>query len=233
MSISRTRYGNNLSYRYDHFGTVEPVRERLSGRGRHNGSANDLLRGLPNLPGSRSFTTAIPFVGYAAVRHRQPPDSAIHAASAAARFRSTGAIRLAGCHSELKRDLNARVNDWHPFALYRPSTVSPEDLKRQNGFVADDMPLGDVSLDTHDDDVQRGKDTVDGAGFLGTFRGEDTARQKMNAGGKDGYNSTSPTDGFAHHASAHDACPLLALASPNTRANVAALMRAAIAFTYS
>ncbi|MEM5373414.1 enterotoxin A family protein, partial [Paraburkholderia azotifigens] len=27
----------------------------------------------------------------------------------------------------------------------------------------------------------------DGAGFLGTFRGEDTARQKMDAGGKDGY----------------------------------------------
>ncbi|MEM5372584.1 enterotoxin A family protein, partial [Paraburkholderia azotifigens] len=90
-------------------------------------------------------------------------------------------------HSELKRDLNARVNDRHPFALYRPSTVSPEDLKRQNGFVADDMPVGDVSLDMYDDDVQRGKDNVDGAGFLGTFRGEDTARQKMNAGGKDGY----------------------------------------------
>ncbi|MEM5373356.1 enterotoxin A family protein, partial [Paraburkholderia azotifigens] len=90
-------------------------------------------------------------------------------------------------HTELKRDTHSPNDDRHPFALYRPSTVSPEDLKRQNGFAADDMPVGDVSLDTHDDDVQRGKDNVDGAGFLGTFRGEDTARQKMDAGGKDGY----------------------------------------------
>jgi hypothetical protein len=59
-------------------------------------------------------------------------------------------------HTELKRGVKNPDGDQHPFALYRPSTISPEELKQNDGFSADDdIPLKDVNLSIHALDVKR------------------------------------------------------------------------------
>ncbi|MEX3931953.1 enterotoxin A family protein [Paraburkholderia phymatum] len=92
-------------------------------------------------------------------------------------------------HTEFRRGVKNPDADQQPFALYRPSTISPEELKQNDGFSADDdIPLNDANLSIHALDVKHNKDNVDGAGYLGTFRAEDTAMKKLDSGGKkDGY----------------------------------------------
>lgn len=80
---------------------------------------------------------------------------------------------------ELKRSVDGENHDRQPFALYRPSTMSPDELKKQAGFSVTDTPLNDISLDMHDYDVQHGRGNVDGAGYLGTFRDKETANRSL------------------------------------------------------
>ncbi|MBN3752052.1 heat-labile enterotoxin A chain [Paraburkholderia sp. Tr-20389] len=103
-----------------------------------------------------------------------------------------------GRHTDLRRSVrDPSVRDpsvrnsfasRQPFALYRPSSIPPEEVKKQFGFDAGNTPLGNVNLEMHDYHVRYGKGNVDGAGYLGTFRDEDTATQKLASGNqKDGY----------------------------------------------
>jgi hypothetical protein len=83
----------------------------------------------------------------------------------------------------LKRSIHHPFATLHPHALYRPSAVSPGELKTAGGFTAEDTPLRNVNLDYHDFELQRNPKATDGAGYLGTFRSVGVATQKMPDGG--------------------------------------------------
>ncbi|EIF29826.1 Heat-labile enterotoxin alpha chain [Burkholderia sp. Ch1-1] len=82
-------------------------------------------------------------------------------------------------------ELKKRSTDTQSGGLYRPSTVSPQELKARGGFNSEDTPLRNVNLDLHDSAVAKDPHNSDGGGYLGTYRRALTAQQKMPA--KDGY----------------------------------------------
>jgi hypothetical protein len=75
---------------------------------------------------------------------------------------------------DLKRSPNY-AQDRKPFALYRPSTITPAELAQRGGFESDHTVLRNVNLDMHDFDVASNRYLIDSAGYLGTFRRELTA----------------------------------------------------------
>ncbi|CAE6877500.1 hypothetical protein R69927_04771 [Paraburkholderia domus] len=77
---------------------------------------------------------------------------------------------------ELKRSANTET-ERQPMALYRPSIVTPADLKKLGGFSAEQTPLSKVNLDMHNFDIAANPSVIDGAGYLGTFRKPETAQQ--------------------------------------------------------
>ena len=79
-------------------------------------------------------------------------------------------------HHDLKRSADTD-SERQPMALYRPSVVSPADLKKLGGFSAEQTPLGQVNVDMHNFDVAADPSVIDGAGYLGTFRKPETAQQ--------------------------------------------------------
>ncbi|ABE32202.1 heat-labile enterotoxin alpha chain family protein [Paraburkholderia xenovorans LB400] len=86
---------------------------------------------------------------------------------------------------ELKKRSTDTAADTREGALYRPSAVSPQELKAHGGFNGEDTPLRNVNLDLHDSAVARDPHNSDGGGYLGTYRSAFTAQQKMPA--KNGY----------------------------------------------
>lgn len=92
-------------------------------------------------------------------------------------------------HDEFRRSADTDADtDRQPAALYRPSIVTPEALKKLGGFSAEQTPLGNVNLDMHNFDVATQRSVIDGAGYLGTFRKLDTAqRNPALVDAKDGY----------------------------------------------
>jgi hypothetical protein len=104
-----------------------------------------------------------------------------------------------GPHTELKRSTDKPEPD-HPFALFRPSRTSPDDLRKQQGFSVEDTSLRNTSLDLHDALVNGRRDdpkgqsvlanpaATDGGGYLGTFANRNTAQARLDAAKeKDGY----------------------------------------------
>ncbi|GAB7523403.1 enterotoxin A family protein [Paraburkholderia sp. 2C] len=89
-------------------------------------------------------------------------------------------------HDELKRSLGY-PQDRRPFALYRPSTLTPEELARRGGFEADRTLLRNVSLDMHNFDVASHLHLTDSAGYLATFREQGTASARLPAGATQGF----------------------------------------------
>lgn len=77
---------------------------------------------------------------------------------------------------ELKRSADTE-GDRQPMALYRPSNVTPADLKKLGGFSAEQTPLGRINLDIHNFDVATNPSVIDGSGYLGTFCKLETAQQ--------------------------------------------------------
>lgn len=95
-------------------------------------------------------------------------------------------------YHELKRDAD-QTADRKPFALYRPSDVAPNALKKQGGFSAEGTRLRDINLDLHDFDVAANPAGTDSAGYLGAFRSPDVAIGRLPAGPADasGNNATN------------------------------------------
>jgi hypothetical protein len=90
-------------------------------------------------------------------------------------------------HDELKRDLGA-LPDSQPYAFYRPSNVTPEQMKQANGFNLQDTRMQNVNLNLHNFQLAAGPGAVDGAGYLGTFRDRLSATGRLSAGEqKSGY----------------------------------------------
>lgn len=109
-----------------------------------------------------------------------------------------------------------------PMALYRPSSVTPDDLKKRGGFDAEHTPVGQINLDLHDFDMAANPSQVDGSGYLGTFRKLETAQQNPAlAGSKDGYvYAVAPTPNMV------DVAPTLGANARNAdRGEVAAMGR--------
>ncbi len=90
-------------------------------------------------------------------------------------------------HDETKRSADTR-DERHPFALFKPSTLAPDQLKQNKGFFADRTSLGNVNLDLHDFNLKAEPGAVDGAGYLGTFRERNAATDRLTGNGaKNGY----------------------------------------------
>jgi hypothetical protein len=87
-------------------------------------------------------------------------------------------------HDELKRALQL-AGDRQPYALFRPSPVSPETVKARGGFDSEDTKLRDIDLNLHDADLASRPRVTDSAGYLGTFRSERVALGRLPAGGSD------------------------------------------------
>lgn len=85
-----------------------------------------------------------------------------------------------GSHTEFKRSTDAHGPD-HPFALFRPSQTSPDQLKKQQGFSVEDTALGNTNLDLHDSIVTGNRAATDGGGYVGTFTGRGTAQERIDA----------------------------------------------------
>ncbi|MFL9864461.1 enterotoxin A family protein [Paraburkholderia fungorum] len=90
-------------------------------------------------------------------------------------------------HDENKRDLGP-VPDPQPYTLYRPSNVTPEQMKQANGFNLQDTRMQNVNLDLHNFQLAARPGAVDGAGYLGTFRDRLSATERLSSGAqKSGY----------------------------------------------
>jgi hypothetical protein len=77
------------------------------------------------------------------------------------------------------------AKDRKPYALYRPSTVTPEELEAGNGFSSERVAMRNVNLDLHNFDTASNPKLLDSAGYLSTFRGERAAVERLS--GSDGY----------------------------------------------
>jgi hypothetical protein len=89
-------------------------------------------------------------------------------------------------HDELKRAWDAPQYR-KPYALFRPSTLMPDDLAERGGFECERTTLRNVNLDLHDFDVASQPGLIDSAGYLGTFRDERTATARLSSMAPDGY----------------------------------------------
>ncbi|MCI0145726.1 enterotoxin A family protein [Paraburkholderia sediminicola] len=90
-------------------------------------------------------------------------------------------------HDELKRGLDA-MSDPQPYAFYRPSNVTPEQMKQANGFNLQDTRMQNVNLNVHNFQLAARPGAVDGAGYLGTFRDRLSATERLSSGAqKSGY----------------------------------------------
>ncbi|GAB7526022.1 hypothetical protein PBS_50120 [Paraburkholderia sp. 2C] len=89
------------------------------------------------------------------------------------------------------RELAARSTD-QPLkpslkTVFRPSTVSPDQLKHDGGVYATHTPLGNVNLDLHNQMMSSDPANIDGGGYLATFHDRTTAQAHMAAIGPNGY----------------------------------------------
>ncbi|WP_459709608.1 enterotoxin A family protein [Paraburkholderia sp. 2C] len=74
-----------------------------------------------------------------------------------------------------------------PDGLFRPSMLSPVRLKGHGGFDSERTPVSDINLSIHNLDVASHPRLVDSAGYLGTFRKEKTALERLPGDAAIGY----------------------------------------------
>jgi hypothetical protein len=74
-----------------------------------------------------------------------------------------------------------------PDGLFRPSTMSPAQLKAHGGFDSEKTRVNDIDLGVHNLDIASNPHLVDSAGYLGTFRKEKTALERMPGTAANGY----------------------------------------------
>jgi hypothetical protein len=87
---------------------------------------------------------------------------------------------------ELKRWASSPT-ELKPDGLFRPSTISPAELKVHGGFDSERTRVSDIDLGVHNLDVASHPHLVDSAGYLGTFRKEKTALERMPGESANGY----------------------------------------------
>jgi hypothetical protein len=75
----------------------------------------------------------------------------------------------------------------NPDGLFRPSTMSPAELKAHGGFDSERTQVSDINLSIHNLDVASHPRLVDSAGYLGTFRKEKTALERLPGDAANGY----------------------------------------------
>lgn len=87
---------------------------------------------------------------------------------------------------ELKR---SAVAQWtaNPWVLFRPSTDTPAEVAKRGGFSAEQTPLRDVNLQTHEFDIATHGAETDSAGYLGTFQSPTAAIDRQRHQFADGY----------------------------------------------
>jgi len=88
--------------------------------------------------------------------------------------------------TELKRD-TALIANPKPDGLFRPATMSPQDLKAHGGFDCESTRMTDINLALHDHDVAANPHVIDSAGYLGTFRNERTALERLPGDSGNGF----------------------------------------------
>jgi hypothetical protein len=87
-------------------------------------------------------------------------------------------------HIDLKRSTNY-MQDRKPYALFRPSTATPAELEARGGFSSEQVAMRNVNLDLHNFDVVSNPKLLDSAGYLGIFRRERAAAERLTD--TDGY----------------------------------------------
>jgi hypothetical protein len=89
-------------------------------------------------------------------------------------------------HATRKRSTQERgASD--PIGLFRPSTIGPRELKAAGGFECAAVKVGDINLRMHDLDLAANPHVIDSAGYLGTFRSEQTALKRAPCTPGDSY----------------------------------------------
>ncbi|WP_460903891.1 enterotoxin A family protein [Paraburkholderia jirisanensis] len=88
--------------------------------------------------------------------------------------------------SDLKRDTALLANP-KPNGLFRPATVSPQELRAHGGFDCESTRVADINLALHDHDVAANPRVIDSSGYLGTFRNERTALERMPGESGNGF----------------------------------------------
>ena len=83
--------------------------------------------------------------------------------------------------SHLPGDLKKRDagDPAQPDTLYRPSILSPDEIRKQGGFSLGNTTLGHVNLGTHAGDLDADSKIFDSAGYLGTFRNSSAAMGRL------------------------------------------------------
>ncbi|MFM0550682.1 enterotoxin A family protein [Paraburkholderia sediminicola] len=89
-------------------------------------------------------------------------------------------------HFEHKRSTDSQSTT-DPRALFRPSTETPDEVKKRGGFSAGQTPLRDVNLQTHNFDIASHEGETDSAGYLGTFKMPSAAVDRQQHQSRDGY----------------------------------------------
>ncbi|GAB7523149.1 hypothetical protein PBS_21330 [Paraburkholderia sp. 2C] len=95
-------------------------------------------------------------------------------------------------YKELKRQTGADPEGVPVDGVFRPSVVSPIDLQERGGFDTGQTPLREVNLSLHDHDVASSQTLIDSAGYLGTFRRERTALDRLPGDGYIYYIAPTP-----------------------------------------
>lgn len=95
--------------------------------------------------------------------------------------------KASASHSDLRKRSIDVSGSRQPYALFRPSTATPDALKTSGGFSSRNTPLRDISLDLHHFDVAANPALTDSAGYLATFRSGRAALQRLSAQSQDGY----------------------------------------------
>jgi hypothetical protein len=88
--------------------------------------------------------------------------------------------------SDLKRSVTNSI-DTAPKGLFRPSTLTPQQLKEHGGFDCERTNVSDVNLALHERDVASNSRLNDSSGYLATFRDERTALRRMPGESGNGY----------------------------------------------
>lgn len=74
-----------------------------------------------------------------------------------------------------------------PWVLFRPSTDTPDQVRKRGGFSASATPLRDVNLLTHNFDIASHRGETDSAGYLGTFDSPAVAIERQENQSAEGY----------------------------------------------
>jgi hypothetical protein len=145
---------------------------------------NDMLPGVRPLSPARNVTLgeSVRMGAQAPAGQLAPPRADLPAEPDDNRPSLQNYVRL----FELKRSTDFPQTT-KPWVLFRPSTNTPAEVAQSGGFSAEQTPLRNVNLQTHDFDVSSHGAETDSAGYLGTFQSPAVAVDRQQHQFADGY----------------------------------------------